>query len=278
MGFGRSTGNRAQTTIARKNSAMRLPLLLCLLLFCDAAEAAAIKPPPAHAGFAISLSKTELNPTPGIGVYEVDLFDTAPMTIDKLHAASGYVICYFSAGSVEDWRPDFAEFPASLIGKDYEGWGGERWLDIRQRNALAPIFNARMNLAVEKKCDAVDPDNVDGFSNATGFAISANDQRAFNLWLAEAAHSRGLAIGLKNAAELVADLAESFDFAVIENCAAQDACTDYRRFADQGKAVFQIEYRGEIRDWEKACRAAKEHGFTAILASLELDGDAERCR
>jgi hypothetical protein len=256
---------------------MRFALAGLLIALPIAAMGDPIKPP-RDAGFAISLSKPELNPIPGIGVYEVDLFDAAQPTIDALHAAGGYVICYFSAGSVEDWRPDLAEFPASLIGKDYEGWNGERWLDIRQGDALAPIFRARMDLAVEKSCDAVDPDNVDGFSNATGFAISAEEQRAFNLWLAEAAHSRGLAIGLKNAAELVPQLAESFDFAVIENCAAQHACAGYRRFADQGKAVFQIEYRGETRDWEKACRKAKEHGFTAILANLELDGDAESCR
>jgi len=260
---------------------MRNPvLLLTALLFPLHAfgEVQTVKSPPRGAGFAISLSNPQLDPTPGIGVYEVDLFDTEPPTIDALHAAGGYVICYFSAGSVEDWRPDLADFPESVIGKDYEGWEGERWLDIRQRDVLAPIFSARMDLALDKSCDAVDPDNVDGFSNATGFAISADDQRAFNLWLAEAAHRRGLAIGLKNAAELVPDLADSFDFAVIENCAAQQACGGYRRFADQGKAVFQIEYRGEIRDWEKACRAAKEHGFTAILANLKLDGDAEGCR
>jgi hypothetical protein len=256
---------------------MHFALAGLLIALPIAAMADPIKPP-RDAGFAISLSKPELNPTPGIGVYEVDLFDTEQTTIDALHAAGGYVICYFSAGSVEDWRPDFAEFPAGVIGKDYAGWYGERWVDIRQRDVLAPIFNARLDLARQKHCDAVDPDNIDGFSNATGFAISADDQRGFNLWLAEIAHSRGVAIGLKNAAELVPQLAESFDFAVIENCAAQHACTHYRRFADQGKAVFQIEYRGEIRDWEKACRDAKEHGFTAILANLELDGDAESCR
>ncbi|WP_461211675.1 endo alpha-1,4 polygalactosaminidase, partial [Desulfocurvus sp. DL9XJH121] len=79
-----------------------------------------------------------------------------------------------------------------------------------------PIFGDRLNLAVAKRCDAVDPDNVDGFGNETGFDITAEDQRAFNLWLAKAAHRRGLAIGLKNAAELVPHLAQTFDFAVVE--------------------------------------------------------------
>jgi len=256
---------------------MRLPFFLALVFLSSAADADTLKRPPADAGFAISLSNPELDHRPGIGVYEVDLFDTDPLTIDALHAAGGYVICYFSAGSIEDWRPDVADFPAAVIGKDYEGWEGERWLDIRQREVLAPIFGWRLDFAAEKHCDAVDPDNVDGYSNQTGFDITADDQRGFNLWLAEAAHSRGMAIGLKNAAELVPDLVESFDFAVIENCAAQDACGTYEAFAQQNKAVFQIEYREETKDWDQVCRDAAVRGFTAILAGLELNGTAEPC-
>jgi hypothetical protein len=257
---------------------MRLPFFLFLLLLPGgAADAEAIRRPPSGVGFAISLSNPELAPSPGIGVYEIDLFDTEPATIDALHAAGGYVICYFSAGSLENWRPDEGDFPATAIGKAYEGWDGERWLDIRQREALAPIFDARLDLAREKACDAVDPDNVDGFSNQTGFDISADDQRAFNLWLARAAHQRDLAIGLKNAAELVPDLVGSFDFAVIENCAAEESCATYAPFAEGGKAVFQIEYRSETADWAAVCAAAKQRGFTAVLADQQLDGNAERC-
>ncbi len=256
---------------------MRLSFFLSVLLLPGAADGQALKRPPADAGFSISLSEPVLHPTPSIGVYEIDLFDTDQSVIDALHAAGGYVICYFSAGSLEDWRPDTAEFPEAVIGKAYEDWEGERWLDIRQRDALAPVFGQRLDLAVEKHCDAVDPDNVDGFSNETGFDISADDQRAFNLWLAEAAHRRGLAIGLKNAAELVPDLAETFDFTVIESCAAQEACDTYATFAAQKKAVFQIEYRHETEDWASVCRDAAKRGFTAILAGLTLDGTAQPC-
>jgi hypothetical protein len=251
--------------------------VLLLLLISTAAIAEPIKSPPRDAGFAISLSAPDLKAQPGIGVTELDLFDAEESAIDKLHAAGGYVICYFSAGSFENWRPDVSRFPESVLGRDYTNWPGERWLDIRQRDALAPILEARLDLAVKKACDAVDPDNVDGFTNPTGFDISAADQRAFNLWLAASAHERGLAIGLKNAAELVPDLVEIFDFAVIESCAAQHACDAYRPFAEDGKAVFQIEYRGEVEDWSRVCRDAKERRFTAVLANLELDGAAESC-
>jgi hypothetical protein len=256
---------------------MKFALALLSLVLSTAALGEPIKGPPGDAGFAISLSMPDLRPKPGIGVYEVDLFDTPESTIEALQAARGYVICYFSAGSVEDWRPDTADFPASVIGKDYAGWPGERWLDIRRRDVLAPILDARLDLAVEKGCNAVDPDNVDGFSNDTGFDISAGDQRNFNLWLAATAHQRGLGIGLKNTAELIPDLVASFDFAVVESCAAEGACAAFLPFSAHKKAVFQIEYVDAIRDWASVCRDATKRGFTAILASLDLDGTAEGC-
>ena len=267
----------SQSRAVVQNGAMRVLPALALLFLPSAAEADPIKGPPLDTGFAISLSAPSLKPSPGIGVYELDLFDAEQPVIDTLHAAGGFVICYFSAGSFEDWRPDVARFPKDVLGKAYEGWPGERWLDIRRREVLAPILEARLDLATRKDCDAVDPDNVDGFSIQTGFAISVNDQRAFNRWLAEAAHARGLAIGLKNAAELVPDLVDVFDFAVVESCAAQKACDDHSAFSKRGKAVFQIEYRGEIEDWSSVCRDAKGLRFTAILANLELDGDVARC-
>lgn len=41
-----------------------------------------------------------------------------------------------------------------------------------------------MTLAAEKGCDAVEPDNVDGFTNKTGFSLSEADQIGFNILVA----------------------------------------------------------------------------------------------
>ena len=41
-------------------------------------------------------------------------------------------VCYFSAGSAEDWRPDFRQFPSAAIGRALDGWPGESWVDIRR--------------------------------------------------------------------------------------------------------------------------------------------------
>jgi hypothetical protein len=257
---------------------MRFLLLAALLLTAGLADAEQLRPPPGDSGFAIGLSKPGLAPRVGIGAYDVDLFDTPQPTLDALHAAGGYVICYFSAGSFEDWRPDAARFPDSVLGRSYVGWPGERWLDIRQQNALAPILQARLDLAAQKHCDAVDADNVDGYANDTGFKISTWDQISFNRWLASEAHARGLAIGLKNAAELARELAGTFDFSVVESCAAEGSCAAYKPFVDDGKPVYQIEYRSETKNWKAVCAAAHASGFTAVLTDTALDGWTESCR
>ena len=43
-----------------------------------------------------------------VAMYDVDLFDAPTAVIERLHARGIKVICYFSAGSFESWRPDAA--------------------------------------------------------------------------------------------------------------------------------------------------------------------------
>ena len=45
-------------------------------------------------------------------MYDVDLFDTPVSVVASLHARGRKVICYMSAGSWEDFRPDATRFPA----------------------------------------------------------------------------------------------------------------------------------------------------------------------
>ena len=55
-------------------------------------------------------------------MYDIDLFDVPVDTIKALKQAGKTVICYFSAGSFEDWRPDKDRFPDSVKGKPLDGW------------------------------------------------------------------------------------------------------------------------------------------------------------
>jgi len=210
-----------------------------------------------------------------VDVYNLDLFETSAEDIASLHARDIYVMCYFSAGSWEEWRPDAERFPPEVIGRDYEGWPGEKWLDVRDIQALAPVMDSRLKLAADKGCDGVDPDNVNGFENETGFPISYVEQLDFNLWLAQTAHSYALQIGLKNDLNQIDDLFPFFDWILNEECFSYRECELLLPFREAGKPVFVIEYETIPDDF---CPKAQELGFNAIYKNWELDAFREACR
>lgn len=217
----------------------------------------------------------ELDLSLKVQVYNLDLFDTPQAVIDQLHAEGRRVICYFSGGSWEDWRPDADQFPPQVLGNDLEGWPGEKWLDIRQLQVLGPIMAARLDLAVQKRCDAVDPDNMDGYTNSTGFPLSGADQLVYNTWMAAQAHARGLAVGLKNDLGQVQALVAHFDFAVNEQCFQYNECELLLPFVQTGKAVFVIEYEGTPA---QVCPQLNALNFDALFKHLALDAWRVACR
>lgn len=207
-------------------------------------------------------------------VFDIDLFDTSRETIAELQDRGRKVICYFSAGSYEPWRPDVHLFPEEVLGKKMAGWD-EKWLDVRRIELLSPVVLGRLDLAAEKGCDAVEPDNVDGDANDTGFDLGYEDQIRYNTFLAEEAHARGLAIGLKNDLEQIPDLVDSFDFAVNEECYQWNECGKLTPFVEAGKAVFGAEYEAST---EEFCPVTTALNFDFIRKRLELDAYRESCR
>jgi len=208
--------------------------------------------------------------------YDIDLFDTPASAITQLKAQGGHVICYFSAGSSEDWRSDFSRFLSADMGNNLAGWPGERWLDTQSTNVRA-IMASRLDLAVSKGCDAVDPDNVDGYSNATGKPLTAATQLDYNRWLADQAHARGLAVGLKNDVDQLAQLAASHDFAVNEQCHEYSECAGYSAFVSLGKPVFNIEYATKYVNntngaLDALCASSATLGLSTQVLPLALDG------
>lgn len=213
--------------------------------------------------------------------YDLELFDNEADVVRALHAAGRKAICYISVGSVEDWRPDAKDFPPQVVGKNYDGWPGEKWLDIRRLDLLAPIMRARLDMCKAKGFDGVEPDNVDLHNQKTGFAITAADQLRFNKWLAAEAHQRGLSIGLKNNSEQAEDLVEHFDWALTEECFVQGWCGDMKPFVDAGKPVFMVEYTDQIKPRKflgAACSQAARLGYHAILKNRNLDSPRTTCK
>jgi hypothetical protein len=96
---------------------------------------------------------------PNVDIFDIDLFYHPVETIQALHSQGKKVICYFSAGTAEDWRPDYSNFTASDKGNCLPEWSGESWLNIKNDNVWTVMKN-RIQLAAQKGCDAIDPDNM----------------------------------------------------------------------------------------------------------------------
>jgi len=214
-------------------------------------------------------------------VFDIDLFDTPFSTIETLHSLGHKVICYFSAGTYENWRPDAAQFLASDQGNAVDGWQGEWWLDTSSASVRA-IMTARMELALTKGCDGLDPDNVDGYESDTGFDLTQDRAVDYLTFLAEEAHSRGLAIGLKNAGDLVATILPIMQWEVNEQCVVYDECDLFRPFVDAGKPVFHIEYPKTAPGISNSvkiasCAGPDTSGFSSILKKSDLDDWIDVC-
>lgn len=209
-------------------------------------------------------------------VYDIDLYADQSI-IDELHAKGRKVICYMSVGSYEDWRPDKDRFPQEVLGREYDGWKGEKWLDIRQIDKLAPIMLARLDLCKAKGFDAVEPDNMEIHTNDTGFPITYDDQLKYALWLADESHNRGLAIGVKNASDQVKDLLKHFDFAITEDAFYYGWAEEMKPFSEAGKPVFAAEYTDLPGDFAAFCEQSKKLNFNTILKHRGLDAWLQTC-
>jgi endo-alpha-1,4-polygalactosaminidase (GH114 family) len=264
-------------------------ILIALILFLSACDASNLTPeyvitPP------VTKTTTLIPSTPWqwqltgtidtsiqASLYDIALFDADPSIIMELKAGGATMICYVNVGAWEDWRPDADQFPKDVIKNDYAGWEGEKWLDIRQIDELAPIIEARFDLCKQKGFDGIEPDNMDGYNNETGVPLKYEDQLRYNIWLAEQAHARGLTIGLKNNSEQIADLLPYFDWALTEDCFAQGWCKDMQPFIEAGKPVYAAEYTDTGIELQKFCPQAKELGINVILKNRELDSFRETC-
>jgi hypothetical protein len=233
--------------------------------------------PPLQTTWQWQLSGLPVDLTVEAEMYDIDMFDNDASVVAALHAQGRKVVCYISAGSWEDWRPDAGAFPPEVLGNDYGGWPGERWLDIRRLDILGPIMGHRLDQCRAKGFDAVEPDNIDGYTNDTGFPLTYQDQLSYNVWWANQAHARGLSIGLKNDADQVADLLPYFDWALTEDCFYEDWCDQVTLFVAAGKAVFAAEYTDTGITLGDFCPQAAALNINAILKNRELDAYREVC-
>jgi len=217
----------------------------------------------------------DINSSYNVKLYDIDLFESDASLIQSLKNEGKKVICYFSAGSYEDWREDKDAFPQSALGNPMDGWEGEKWLDISNEE-LAPMMRTRLDLAVQKGCDGVEPDNMDGYDNNTGFTLSADDQLAYNKFIANEARKRGLSVGLKNDLDQIIELEPYYDFSVNEQCHEYSECDKMQPFIDANKPVFNAEYKQAYVDnsnseRDSMCDDTIALKFQTLVLPLDLD-------
>jgi len=213
------------------------------------------------------LQGTPVNASYDVAVYDIDLDTGSPTDL-----AGRKVLCYFSAGSFESFRP--IDVPAAAIGEPLDGFPDERWLDIRSPD-VHRVMLERLDLARTKGCDGVEPDNVDAVSNDTGFSLTGTDQLAFNRFLANAAHERGLAVALKNDLDQIPLLIDYVDLALDEQCHEFDECELLAPFPAANKPAFVAEYEARFVDdaQQRAalCASSIAANLRTLILPVELD-------
>ncbi|KAI8933554.1 hypothetical protein NX059_009288 [Plenodomus lindquistii] len=238
------------------------------------------------------VSASDTKTTPDVDIFDIDLFDTPAETIQRLHALGKKVICYFSGGSYEDWRPDADQFKPEDMGKDLDGWPGEKWLQLNSEN-VRKIMTQRMQMAKTKECDGIDPDNVDGYSNDNGMSLTEEDSISFVQFLSSVAAPLNLTLGLKNAGSIIPTVLPLVHFSVNEQCAQYSECDTFQPFIADGKPVFHIEYPDGAGEGDAATRGMGQNirdqycsregdsegsqGFSTVIKKMNLDGWVEYC-
>ncbi|MEU9334483.1 endo alpha-1,4 polygalactosaminidase [Streptomyces sp. NPDC048290] len=175
-----------------------------------------------------------------------------------------YNLCYVNAFQAQpDATGWWEEHHPDLLLRDGGRDGGlvvdqdwdEALLDIStpaKRERLAEVVGAWIDGCADAGFQAVEADNLDSHLRSAGL-LTAADDLAFAALLVERAHTAGLAIGQKNAADLAGKgRALGFDFAVAEECGQYDECGSYATAYDD--RVFDIEYEraglaAACRDW-----------------------------
>ena len=212
-----------------------------------------------------------------VAVYDIDGFDNDASVVKALHDKGRKVICYLSVGSYEDWRPDASKFPAAVLGKDYPGWPGEKFVDIRAK-ALRDIMATRFDMCKQKGFDGVEPDNMDVYSDDSGFPLTEQDGVDYANWMATEIHARGMNIGQKNASELAKKLQPTFEWVLTEDCYDQGWCADVQVYVDNNKPVFMSEYTDTGVDFTAACNFGKPKKYSPILKGRDLDAPVQFCK
>jgi endo-alpha-1,4-polygalactosaminidase (GH114 family) len=186
------------------------------------------------------------DPTEGMKVVDIDLLGTTDdndwgrtvtTKIRNLTANDHIVFCYISVGTLEPYRPDYKPKAAAwheVMAHPDGGWSDEWYLDLTKIDQVKALMEPRFQLAEQYGCHGIEPDNIDCYDDSTCWKYQGgagypsptrgNDSESqvkalsieYNKWLIDQAHSRGMAIAIKNAPDLITALGADYDCAFVE--------------------------------------------------------------
>jgi Glycoside-hydrolase family GH114 len=263
-------------------------------------------------------------PAPGsANIWDTDLFQdsnvahagvpTGPSpVVEAIHAAGHYAVCYVEAGAYQIGFPDDSNFaPADygatgsstdpVVNDQYQmqGFAHEYWFNLAgfasyvagepsTLTGVAPNIASGLNQRFAdcklEGQDAVEPDDLDGYTNksATGVAgggwnMTQADSAGFERWLAYDIHANGLAAFQKNDPANAAADEPLFDGMIIEECNYyDDPCSgpggDATPYLNAGKPVLNAEYTRDGETTAKFCPADIAAGISGALFDANLDG------
>jgi hypothetical protein len=183
--------------------------------------------------------------------------------VSQLKSQGKRVVCYISAGTLENWRDDHSKFSNAAMGQKYKGFGGkETWLDITKWETFKEPMLQRIKQADSKGCQFIEYDNTDCDINgcvpgASRQTLVAKQSEYIN-WLINTAHGMGMGVGLKNSQSHIPEFASKIDFAINEECQTWKECDLYNTLTKANKAVFGVEYKSH---GGSVCSEAKKHSM-----------------
>jgi len=210
-----------------------------------------------------------------VDIYDIDGFLTTRAQVTAIKTGwqastltHPRTVCYLDL-AWEDYRPDATlggAFPATVLGNIYFGFPEERWVDLRQLDALKPMLRERVGMCARKGFDAVELDDIDSFDppSTTGFHLTPGDVQNFLGYAFNLIHRAGMTALWKNSPYLSWWGRQYADGAVVEECYLNHAC-------------FAAQFRGS-RQYGITCTAlsgATPCGWDDFTAAGQWVGEAE---
>lgn len=208
--------------------------------------------------------------------FYLDVEQQDPDDLATLHAEGRHYLCYLSAGSLESFRADADEFPASVVGNPLADFPREHWLDVRDESVRL-LMSRRVQALAASGCDGVPPSSLAVHAADSGFDLTVGDALDYARWLAERIHAAGMSAGLSGPSELISELWPTFDFGLALGCLGSTQCSEYAAFAPAKKTVLHLEV-GDAQSTPMLCKSAQMLGFDALVSDASFSGRCTWCR